>query len=115
MDCQNFNPSMPQTRCILLLGEFPVDVRRVHLMRFLAALSLLLAVSTVALGAGATHTLTQTGASNWSLATWTGGAPDSTSVGDIATYGTATAATTTLDVNVTIGQITKTANAAWTI
>jgi autotransporter-associated beta strand protein len=51
--------------------------------------------------AGVTRTLTTSGASNWTTATWTNGAPDSTSAGDVLAYNPATTATSTITLNTT--------------
>ena len=57
--------------------------------------------------AGVIHSLTTTGATNWSSGTWTNGVPNNTTtfIGDIAAYDGSATGTTTLDVDVTLGVI----------
>ncbi len=73
-----------------------------------AAAAVSLSIVPQAHAAAVTRTLTTSGASNWTTATWTNGVPDSTSAGDLVTYAPTVAgpATTTLDASgVVFGQI----------
>jgi autotransporter-associated beta strand protein len=72
--------------------------------------------SSSAFAANTSHTLTTTGANNLSTATWTGGAPTNSSIGDMAIYTTATtASTTTIDTNVTLGGFRTNNTGVWTL
>jgi len=85
------------------------------LLRF-SALALACASAASLHAANTSHTLTTTGANNLSTATWTGGAPTNSSIGDMAIYTTATtASTTTIDTSVTLGGFRTNNTGVWTL
>ena len=63
------------------------------------------------------HTLTTAGTSDWSTATWTGGAPTNLTIGDTAIYQSGLAAgNTTLNTDVTLGVLrSDSSSGIWTL
>jgi len=80
-----------------------------------ACAAVLLAGIGTSQAAGLVHSLSSTDTTNWSADTWSNGVPDSTSAGDVASYINSLLATTTLDINVTVGSITNGGAGAWNI
>lgn len=114
----------PTTRFLAVLFKICANHRKVPFVSgraiFTTGIGLFIAFeclnSQFAQAANTSRTLTTTGANNLSTAAWTGGTPSSGSTGDMAIYGTAaTASTTTIDVNVTIGGFRTNNTGVWTL